>query len=322
MLLNIKGAIMQTRKNLKYSLLLLLILFLVACEPVVTIVAPQNNEQFEVGEEITFSGSALDLIAGELDGEFLVWTSSIDGEIGAGRTFIKDDLSEGIHKIILTAINSQNERVTATITIIVGKGQIVTHASQLLSILHSQDFGYLNPYSGGNLPITDDIQVAGTVTISSLQIEVPEDCKGEYNYCRQSVGFEDNYGADGISLSPLSSEYFYPPSSLTLTNVRLRFRPLIINTGPWEYNFIPVIQLMPPSDHECDDTQTKCDVDEVCYDNYFSYCLYCLALSQEECACRDARGGIFADGTPCIVVGGCIVSEGECQDGLCVVEWY
>ena len=194
----------------------------------------------------------------------------------------------------------------------------VYSSSQLLSILNSLEYEYLEPR---NLPLTEDIQIIGTVTISSEQMEVPEECTIEYNYCRQSVGFENKYEADGISLSPLSAEYFYPPSSLTLTNVKLRFRPLIINTGPWEYNFVPVIQLMPPSDRECEDVQTRCDVDQVCYDSYYSYCIYCLALNQAKCRCRD-ENGIFDDGTPCMMISGDVLSEGECQDGECAIEGW
>jgi len=194
----------------------------------------------------------------------------------------------------------------------------VFDSSQLISILNSLEYEYLGP---GNLPITEDIQIIGTVTISSEQMDVPEECTDEYNYCRQSVGFEDKYGANGISLTPLSDDYFYPSSSLTLTNVKLRFRPLLINTGPWEYNFVPVIRLMPPSDHECEDTQTRCDIDQVCYDDYYSYCVYCLALSQSQCRCRD-ENEIFEDGTYCLMTGGDIVVEGECQNGECITEYF
>ena len=196
--------------------------------------------------------------------------------------------------------------------------------SQLLSTLNSMHYEYY-PFPSEELTITEDIQINGTVIISSLALEVPEEC-ASIDFCRPIVGFKDNYGAEGISLFPLSSEP-YPPCILILTDVKLRFRTLVINEGgpppPPEikYSKYPVIQLMPPSDCECDSTQTRCDVDQVCYDNYFSYCLHCRALSQEECVCRD-ENGIYANGTYCrVVVGDDRLFSGECQNGECEIEW-
>ena len=203
-------------------------------------------------------------------------------------------------------------------------GIVIFDSSQLLSILNSLQYEYY-PLPGGKLPITEDITIIGTVTISSEELEVPDECSN-IDYCRLLVGFEDLYGAEGISLTPLSDEP-YAPCSLTLTNVRLRFRTLVINLGgpppppSLKYNKYPVIQLLPPSDYDCDETQIKCDEDQVCYDDYSSYCLHCLALSQEECVCRD-ENEIFDDGTDCMVItGDDTIDYGECQNGECVGEW-
>jgi hypothetical protein len=203
-------------------------------------------------------------------------------------------------------------------------GIVIFGSSQLLSILNSLQYEYY-PLPGGKLPITEDITIIGTVTISSEELEVPGKCSN-IDYCRLLVGFEDNYGVEGITLTPLSDEPD-SPVSLTLTNVKLRFRTLVVNMGgpppppSLKYNKYPVIQLLPPSDNDCDDTQIKCDEDQTCYDDYFSYCLHCLALSQEECVCRD-ENEIFDDGTVCMVVtGDDTIDYGECQNGECVGEW-
>lgn len=201
---------------------------------------------------------------------------------------------------------------------------IVDDSSQLLSILNSLQYEYY-PLPGGDLPITKDILIIGTVTISSEELDVSEECS-DIDYCRPLVGFEDNYGAEGISLTPLLSED-YPPGSLTLTNIMLRFRTLVINTGgpppppAIKYNKHPVIQLLPPSYHGCDDKKIRCDVDQVCYDDFFSYCLHCSVLSQEECVCRD-ENGTYTNGTYCrIVEGDDRIFSGECQNGKCEIEW-
>jgi len=106
---------------------LLLYLFLVGCSPFpVVIHTPTDGEQFESGDEITFTGSAMDPLEGELSGDSLVWRSSIDGNIGTGTEFIRDDLSEGTHIITLTAKNSPGLEGTATITITISEGTITT----------------------------------------------------------------------------------------------------------------------------------------------------------------------------------------------------
>lgn len=116
---------MSTCKFLKPILLYSVLLFLLACELqvpneiVVNIISPQNGQSFEVGETITFTGSATDPLNGALQGESLVWTSSIEGEIGSGNDFSRDDLSLGSHTITLTATNSIGDSKTDSINITV-----------------------------------------------------------------------------------------------------------------------------------------------------------------------------------------------------------
>ena len=118
---------MKKRMSLKHVLLLVLMLPLVGCPPFPVIISsPHNGAHFEVGEEITFTGSAKDFQDGELTGDSLVWTSDQDGQIGEGNTLTRDDLSEGKHKITLTATNSQEEEGTAAITITIGGGTNTT----------------------------------------------------------------------------------------------------------------------------------------------------------------------------------------------------
>ena len=98
---------MKKLGKLKHGLLLALILSLVGCVPVVTIITSSNGDHFEAGEIIIFTGNAIDLTEGELLEGSLVWTSSIDEELGTGRILYLNDLSKGEHEITLTATNSQ-----------------------------------------------------------------------------------------------------------------------------------------------------------------------------------------------------------------------
>jgi len=83
-------------------------------EPVtVTITSPKDGDAFDVGETITFSGTASARDEGELSGDALVWeTNGDDGELiqlGTGNSFTRNDLAEGFYVIFLTATNSKNE---------------------------------------------------------------------------------------------------------------------------------------------------------------------------------------------------------------------
>jgi hypothetical protein len=113
---------MSKQSKIKCALLVLLPLVLTGCPPFrVSILTPSNGEQFDPGEEILFTGSARALMEGELTGNSLIWTSSIDNQIGTGTSFTRSDLSEGMHTITLTAINARGEEGITTIDIIVGE---------------------------------------------------------------------------------------------------------------------------------------------------------------------------------------------------------
>ena len=117
---------MLKKQYVKYALLLLVSFTIVGCPPSpVTIHSPFDDEQFDVGEEITFTGSAMDIQEGALVGESLVWTSSIDGMIGTGTELTRSDLTEGTHEITLTATNSRGKTGRDTITISIVAGQLV-----------------------------------------------------------------------------------------------------------------------------------------------------------------------------------------------------
>jgi len=113
---------MKKLENIKFLLPLLLVLSFAGCVPVVTITSPKDGDVFIVGEEITFSGTATDSTTGSLPDEALIWTSDRDGEIGQGGTFTSSDLSEGVHKITLSATNNAGDTGSATIQITVGNG--------------------------------------------------------------------------------------------------------------------------------------------------------------------------------------------------------
>lgn len=80
------------------------------------ILSPEDGETRLVGNSIPFVGSSTDSLDGPLTGSALVWTSSIDGQIGTGTNF-STTLSLGLHTITLTATNSRGDTATAQITL-------------------------------------------------------------------------------------------------------------------------------------------------------------------------------------------------------------
>ena len=86
--------------------------------PAVTITSPNDFSTHIQGDVIHFACTAEDPQEGPLGGASLVWTSSIDGQIGTGASFEKV-LSAGQHTITLTATNSKGASASASITVIV-----------------------------------------------------------------------------------------------------------------------------------------------------------------------------------------------------------
>jgi subtilisin len=66
--------------------------------PTVTIYSPMNGASFNYGNDVTFTGTASDVEDGDLSPN-LNWNSSLDGAIGTGGSFIKNNLSIGTHTI-------------------------------------------------------------------------------------------------------------------------------------------------------------------------------------------------------------------------------
>lgn len=97
--------------------------------PTASIASPTDGASFDEGEEITFEGSGDDPEDGTLTGDDLVWTSDLDGEIGTGQSFTRDDLTAGDHDITLTATDSRGAEDSETVTIAVEGPPSVTISS-------------------------------------------------------------------------------------------------------------------------------------------------------------------------------------------------
>ncbi|MFP4306556.1 MAG: hypothetical protein ACLFQQ_04990 [Desulfococcaceae bacterium] len=88
--------------------------------PEATILTPADGRRFNEGESIPLSGSGMDSADGALSGASMVWTSSLDGQIGAGASLAFDGASVGEHILTLTVTDSDGHADTRSIRITVG----------------------------------------------------------------------------------------------------------------------------------------------------------------------------------------------------------
>lgn len=95
--------------------------------PGVTILSPADGTAFSTGQEAVFTGGGADPEDGVLTGASLVWTSSLDGQIGTGESISVTTLQVGTHTITLTGTDGQGATGTDEIEVTVaaaGNGTI------------------------------------------------------------------------------------------------------------------------------------------------------------------------------------------------------
>ena len=88
--------------------------------PETFLLTPNTGNSYPRYAPVAFHGTSWDKENLLLNGANMVWTSSLDGQIGTGRLFTKSDLSVGVHLITLTGTdlngNATSKNITITIT--------------------------------------------------------------------------------------------------------------------------------------------------------------------------------------------------------------
>lgn len=85
--------------------------------PVATILRPADLSVFEAGQIVTFEGTGVDAENGVLLDDYLIWTSSRQGDIGHGTSLTLDTLDNGEHTITLTVTDIDGASSSTSITI-------------------------------------------------------------------------------------------------------------------------------------------------------------------------------------------------------------
>ncbi len=90
---------------------------IVGSAPVATINHPGDGEMRAVNASIPFIGVGTDAEDGALTGSALVWTSSLEGQIGTGEMFNKSLTQAGLQVITLTVTDSDGNQGTDSVTL-------------------------------------------------------------------------------------------------------------------------------------------------------------------------------------------------------------
>ncbi len=85
--------------------------------PTLILITPQDQETFNVGSPVPLEVSALDPEDGTLPTSSILWGSDPSGKLGTGPNLLVDNLPIGLHVITVTAEDSDQNKVSQSVTI-------------------------------------------------------------------------------------------------------------------------------------------------------------------------------------------------------------
>jgi len=154
-------------------------------KPVVVIEEPIDEAMFTQGTEVVFNGSATDTEDGELTGDALVWTSSLDEQIGTGATFSINNLAAGTHTVRLTATDSDGATNSARITLMINAGPGAVIAEPLDNSVYNE--GAEVVFSGSATDIEDG-ELAGDALVWTSSLDEQIGTSGSFATSSLSAG--------------------------------------------------------------------------------------------------------------------------------------
>jgi hypothetical protein len=115
--------------------------------PYLEITSPISGTIFVISQTVTFQANAYDPDSGSMDGEQIVWFSTIDGEIGNGDLLSLSDLSAGEHTILAVAVDGKGGMAGDSVKITIY--QDAQHLPRLPGVLAVSPGGiYFKPSHG------------------------------------------------------------------------------------------------------------------------------------------------------------------------------
>jgi VCBS repeat-containing protein len=174
--------------------------------PTVTITSPADGAEFPSGAPIDFAGTATDREDGDLAGQ-LVWTSDVDGPIGAGGSF-STILSDGAHLITASVTDSGGKTGADTVSVTV----VAPLSIDAVEIAEPADPGAVPRYAKVELLVT----LSGG---SATEFYDPDPASGGLDVRAELTGPDSTWQVNG----------FYDGASW-----RIRFAPDAV--GAWSFS--------------------------------------------------------------------------------------
>jgi subtilisin len=139
--------------------------------PTVNITAPLTGSSFDFGTTIQFTGSAMDAEDGNRTAN-LVWTSSIDGQIGTGGSFPKV-LTAGTHTVTATVADTGGKTDSRSISVTVRPFNNPPTVNITAPVTGASfDFGTTIQFTGSATDTEDGNRTANLVWTSSIDGQI------------------------------------------------------------------------------------------------------------------------------------------------------
>jgi hypothetical protein len=141
-----------------------------------------------------------------------------------------------------------------------------------------------------------------------LTNDTTEDPKGP---CLHPLRFEAPRPLDGVSLRD--------EARVLEVRTGARFRVQRSVRPPWVgIPFFTPVHAIVAACGRCNPGEKRCAEDGLCYEEGLQYCLRCMTLGRERCACRDESYKTRPDNAPCEYAISDYGASGSCKEGKCV----
>jgi hypothetical protein len=134
--------------------------------PVPTILSPEDDSEYQIGDPVTLMGSAADKEDGGLPSEAYIWSSDRDGQVASGPAGLVADLSPGWHTISLEVTDSHGQKGSADVRIFVGIPTLVDVKPDALNLAGPQPPSTVTAYV--ELPFGYDVNEVDTDSLDLL----------------------------------------------------------------------------------------------------------------------------------------------------------
>lgn len=185
--------------------------------PEVIISSPANSSTFDFGTAIYFSGSASDIENGDLS-DSIIWTSSIDGQIGIGESFTRV-LSSGTHTITAKVTDSGGMTDEARILITVDESTLPSENITVSNLIGSSSTVNKNFWKAQVVATLDPARSGAVVTgtFGGLTVSATTDTSGKCTLSSGNISIKTSQINFQLGNVTLTGYAYTPPASTTIT---------------------------------------------------------------------------------------------------------